>query len=205
MQTSLHWSVKRTSFSLLLIIEFTSCSLEDKMTHNSTQGSTADGDVREADDNGLLNRRKIVAIRAETRLWKWTLELLCGRNQMTNRTTKHSPDDVHVCVSISHVQPQQGRDVIGGRGRTHIPSDDVHSAGTGCYVISLMNNRVLDTWVSQSTHSEWDRRTLALICTNVSFRCHVRVNYTVHNHHNVINTDIFSHMQRTVHNITEEI
>ena len=93
MQTSLHWSVKRTSFSLLLIIEFTSCSLEDKMTHNSTQGSTAGGDVRGADDNGLLNRRKIVAIRAETRLWplvsctvccvrvgqvkrKWTLELL---------------------------------------------------------------------------------------------------------------------------------
>lgn len=30
MQTSLHWSVKRTSFSLLLIIEFTSCSLEEK-------------------------------------------------------------------------------------------------------------------------------------------------------------------------------
>lgn len=122
---------------------------------------------------------------------------------MTNRTTKHSPDDVHVCVSISHVQPQQGRDVIGGRGRTHIPSDDVHSAGTGCCVISLINNRVLHTWVSQSTHSEWDRRTLVLICTNVSFRCHVRVSYTAHNHRNVIKPDILIHMQRTVHNITE--
>lgn len=39
------------------------------MTHNSTQGSTPDGEVRGADGNGLLNRRKIVAIRAETRLW----------------------------------------------------------------------------------------------------------------------------------------
>lgn len=64
---------------------------------------------------------------------------------MTNRTTKHSPDDVHVCVSITHVQPQQGCDVIRRRGRTHVPSDDVHSAGEGCYVMSLINNRVLHT------------------------------------------------------------
>lgn len=86
-----------------------------KMTHGNTQGSTADKDVRGADEwehwecnGGLIDG----AIRRQTSLWfrtdcslvtlfkvsMWERAYLNG-----HRITKHSPDNVHVCVSITHV------------------------------------------------------------------------------------------------------
>lgn len=80
-------------------------------------------------------------------------------------TTKHSPDNVHICVSITHVQPQQGRDVIRWRGWTHIPSNDVYPVGKECYVIPLMDTHLQHTSASQPTESEC--RTLVWIAVMI--------------------------------------
>lgn len=68
----------------------------------------------------------------------------------------HSPDNVHVCVSVSHVQSQQRRDVIGRRGWAHVPGDDVHPDESSCYINSH-KTLVSSTRVSQLT--DWESRT----------------------------------------------
>lgn len=161
MQTSLHWSVKRTSFSLLLIIEFTSCSLEEKwqMTRHKGQKQTETHVeiMRQSFDNVMVD----YCIKHYYRHWerdiqkwawllisgivcsgdvglKWTLVDTLTMDIVDDYcTTKHSPDNVHVCVSISHIQPQQGSHVIRRYGWTHVPSDDVHSVEKGGYVKAL--------------------------------------------------------------------
>ncbi len=146
MQTSLHWSVKRTSFSLLLIMEFTSCSLEEKW---HTRVNSRQRWKRSWWAGALIMQWWINKV---VQNWVWLLisGIVCSvdlRRENINGhfsfyvddccTTKGSPDNVHVRVSVTHVQPQQGSDVIRWHGRAHVPSDDVHPVGKGHYVTSL--------------------------------------------------------------------
>jgi len=149
MQTSLHWSVKRASFSLLLIIEFTSCSLEDKwrITTNRGQKPTERQEERMSGsvDNVMVDGKEV---KRDEVVQNWARLLInkkvstCRNGHFsshvedTGSSTTHSPDNVHVSVSIAHVQPQQGRDVIRRRGRPHVPSDDVQPVGNGCSFIN---------------------------------------------------------------------
>lgn len=80
----------------------------------------------------------LVTLSAASMWDKWTLmdtSAFMWKQLNHYCTTKHSPDNVQVCVSITHIQPQQVSDVVRWRGRTHVPSDDVHPVGKRCYVI----------------------------------------------------------------------
>lgn len=124
------------------------------MTHNNTQRSAADRAMRGADERVIYlwtnrwegkkhscNGRAITVIQSNHSLvafcavsiWdKWTgrdTSLFMESGEHDRRTAEHSPDNVHVCVSVTNVQAQQWSDVIRWCGWTHIPSDDVHPVG----------------------------------------------------------------------------
>lgn len=69
-------------------------------------------------------------------------------------TANHSPNNVHVCVSIAHIQPQQRSDVIRRRGRTHIPGDDVHPVTKGCYLRPVKSAGVQHTSASEPNQTQ---------------------------------------------------
>lgn len=78
---------------------------------------------------------------------------------------KHSPNDVHVRVSITHIQAQQGCDVIGWSGRTHIPSDDVQPEKKH-YITCHTDTHLQHTLTSQPTDSrtQWMNEQCTSVC-----------------------------------------
>lgn len=71
--------------------------------------------------------------------------------------TNHSPNNVHICVSITHIQPQQGSDVIRWSGWTYIPSDDVHPVTKGCHITPVKSPGVQHTLAPELNQTQ-DRK-----------------------------------------------
>lgn len=113
MQSSLHWSEKRASFSRLFIMELTSWSLcgEESSENEALMKRTVTGDRR---------RR----IKMNTDDWVGTRGCLAGTAEPGRNTCL--PDDKHVNGPIWNVWSEQRSDVIWRDGWSHVPCDDVH-------------------------------------------------------------------------------